>query len=123
MNQGTVPTRTTLNYGDLVIYNQNGKTCNALVFQSQTVPVPDRGAPAGVRNEEHLTLTYLEPERAKPLMSQIEMEAATRKIFGVREYGNGNPTGWIRAKVIVENGEEQPEYAGAQSGHGERDGS
>lgn len=93
---------TSFGYGDVVLYSQNGKVCNAQVMQAQIVPIPDRSAPGGMRNEEHLTLTYLKPEAGKPVMSQIEMDSAVGKAFGVQQLSEENKTGWIRARVIVD---------------------
>jgi len=127
MNPGTKTS--TVGYNDVVLYNQNGKICNALVLQSQIVPVPDRSAPGGQNYEEHLTITFLDPFMAKPQLTQIEMENAIKKpLFGVKEWSDINPIGWLHAKVVVadtdgagtESG--QREYAGSTSGRGERDG-
>jgi hypothetical protein len=115
---------TTLGYGDVVIYSQNGKTCNAQVLQSQIVPVPDRSAPGGQRNEEHLTLIYLIPAAGRQVMSQIEMDNAIGKAFGVQELTEDNKTGWLRATVHVDGGantaqgqRERPEFAAEQQEH------
>lgn len=112
---------TTFGYGDVVLYSQNGKICNALVMQSQVVPIP---APGGLRNEEHLELRYLNPSAGKQVMSQIEMDNAISRAFGVRELSEENKTGWLRAKITVDpenlQGEtsQEQQYAGhhAQTG-------
>jgi hypothetical protein len=112
----------TVNYGDVVLYNQNGKICNALVLQSQIIPVPDRSAPGGQGHEEHLTLTFLDPFMAKPQLTGIEMENAIKKpIVGVKEWSATNPIGWLHAKVLVGTESGHREYAGSTSGRGERE--
>jgi hypothetical protein len=97
MTENANPTTNTLKYGDTVIYEIDGQRCNALVLQSQLVSVPDRSGRGGQSNEEHLVLAYLHPNKAKPQMTQTEMDAATCRDFGVRPLHEGIRTGWIRA--------------------------
>lgn len=113
----------TLGYGDIVLYNQNGKVCNAQVIQSQIVQVPDRNVPGGLRHEEHLTLIYLIPAAGKQVMSQIDMEAAIGRAFGVQEFSEDNKFGWMRATVqpaddaIVGNESTAEQHEFAQQQH------
>lgn len=112
---------TSFGYGDVVLYSQNGKICNAQVLQAQVVPVPDRSAPGGSRNEEHLTLIYLIPAAGRQVMSQIEMDNAIGKAFGVQQLSEDNKVGWIRANVHVDgapttHAQVENEHAGQSTG-------
>jgi hypothetical protein len=94
-------TASTFSYGDPVLYDQNGILIPANVLQSQIVTVPDSKAPGGVREEEHLTIAYLNPKLKAPLMTQVQMDAAILRAYGVQERSDTQLVGYIRAFLFT----------------------
>lgn len=87
-------------YNDCVLYSVKGIMCKALVIQSQLVPVPDRSAPGGTREEEHLSLLYLDPTAGRPVMTQAETENAITRQHGVAPASERNRSGWYPIENI-----------------------
>ena len=69
-------------YGDLVIYVRNNVPVNALVIQSQQQA-----------DGEHLTVLYLDPALASPLLGGSQVDRATATAF-VTPLVEGKTFGW-----------------------------
>jgi hypothetical protein len=69
-------------FGDVVLYQRGKETVNALVVQ--TVSQPDG---------EHLTVVYLDPTMASPLLSGMNVEKAIATAF-VTPLTGGKTYGW-----------------------------
>lgn len=92
----------TFKFGDPVIYENAGVLVSARVLQSQIVPFPDKTADGGIGYEEHLILEYLDPKYDKPLLTSMEMDAAHKRVFGVRERSESIRNGFIRATLTAD---------------------
>lgn len=93
-------------YGDKVIYVRNGVEINALVLVSTVQQVSKPGVPndfqrenglhvpATLVQEEHLSLSYLDPLFAKGALSSTDMDRAVARAIGIGPLQEGGTNGW-----------------------------
>lgn len=91
---------TTMKPGDPVLYEHSGIVHAATVLQCQLRTVPDKTAEDGVRYDEEVVLTYFDPKHARPVMSQVQMEEAMKRVYGAMERTETNKNGYIRCRMI-----------------------